>query len=637
MKKIDKLLLKSFIGPFAVAFGIALFVLIMQFLWLYIDEIAGKGVSIFVMFELLGYLSISVFPMGLAIATLISSVMVMGGFSERYELSSMKSAGVSLMRVMRPLALTAVGVAIFSWICSNYLIPIANLQFKTRLYDIRKQKPALTLEAGVFNEDFRNFSIRIGKKSKDGETIGNIMVDDASQTSRNEFSQILADSGRMFTSADKRFFVMDLHRGTQYQAPNPTAGKRKYPFTRTNFAAYRKVWDMKEFDMSATDPNAFKENRTMLSMAQLRIRVDSLNFQMELGRKDIQKDLTRIFNKKTVAATLHSSQNTDSLILENAKKRIEQPPVPVEKKQLPADDPKPSAVRRPPIAVDRPPPAVDRMSRTEEMKKRFAQKFGEKLSGTQNPNESAASGEPPKAEKKPVAPPSSTPKTAAAPDKQPQKNEVKPPPEGRVPGPPYSEEELGAMPVQDFKTPVSDTIIWLKTFPVANQIRLRQSASTLLNGANTQLLARVRSNERYEEEMIKTAYELYLKYCFAMICVVFMFIGAPLGAIIRKGGFGYSVVIAIFFFMVFVTLYITCRKLAETHTMTPFWAAMTPCMVLAPVGLWLTVKARNDSQVFNLERYERFFRMVGEMFVAGFGRMRKAKMGEGAQNKMDGA
>lgn len=110
-----------------------------------------------------------------------------------------------------------------------------------------------------------------------------------------------------------------------------------------------------------------------------------------------------------------------------------------------------------------------------------------------------------------------------------------------------------------------------------------------------------------------------------MICVVFMFIGAPLGAIIRKGGFGYSVVIAIFFFMIFVTLYITCRKLAETHTMTPFWAAMTPCMVLAPVGFWLTLKARNDSQVFNLERYERFFRWLGERVLAGFGKLKRIK------------
>ncbi|MCB0533733.1 MAG: LptF/LptG family permease [Saprospiraceae bacterium] len=162
MKKIDKLLLSSFIGPFIVSFGIALFVLVMQFLWLYIDEIAGKGVSVFILIELIAYLSIATFPMALPIAVLIAGVMVLGNLAERYELSSMKSAGVSLIRIMRSMIIMAAGIAFFSYICSDFLIPIANLKFKSRLYDIRKQKPALTLEKGVFNEDFRQFVIRIG-------------------------------------------------------------------------------------------------------------------------------------------------------------------------------------------------------------------------------------------------------------------------------------------------------------------------------------------------------------------------------------------------------------------------------------------------------------------------------------------
>ncbi|HNM28009.1 MAG TPA: LptF/LptG family permease, partial [Saprospiraceae bacterium] len=188
MKKIDQLLFRSFLGPFAVAFGIALFVLVMQFLWLYIDEIAGKGVSILVLFELIGYLSISTFPMALPIAVLISSVMVLGNLAERYELSSMKSAGVSLLRVMRALIICAAAIAFFSYACSDFIIPISNLKFKSRLYDIRRQKPALTLEKGIFNEDFRQFVIRIGDKERDGETIKNVMIEDQSNIQKLKFS-----------------------------------------------------------------------------------------------------------------------------------------------------------------------------------------------------------------------------------------------------------------------------------------------------------------------------------------------------------------------------------------------------------------------------------------------------------------
>jgi lipopolysaccharide export system permease protein len=130
MKKIDKYILKSFIGPFFVSFGIALFVLVMQFLWLYIDEIAGKGVNIFIMLELIGYMSVSTFPMALPIAVLIASVMVMGNLAERYELSSMKSAGVPLIRIMAGLIIVCAGVAFFSYLCSDFIIPEINRQIQ---------------------------------------------------------------------------------------------------------------------------------------------------------------------------------------------------------------------------------------------------------------------------------------------------------------------------------------------------------------------------------------------------------------------------------------------------------------------------------------------------------------------------
>ena len=164
MKTLDRLLLTSFIPPFFMTFFIAIFVLIMQFLWTYVDDIIGKGVELSVILELLFYQSLALMPMAVPLATLISSVMVMGGLGERYELASMKSAGISLTRTMAPLMAVAGFVAIFSFCAANWLIPIANLQFKSRLYDIRKQKPMLSFTEGAFNNELTGFVMRIGKK-----------------------------------------------------------------------------------------------------------------------------------------------------------------------------------------------------------------------------------------------------------------------------------------------------------------------------------------------------------------------------------------------------------------------------------------------------------------------------------------
>jgi lipopolysaccharide export system permease protein len=138
MKRMDLYLIKSFIPPFFVAFCIALFVLVMQFLWVYIDEIMGKGLTIFELTELVFYLSMTMVPNALPLGVLISSVMVLGNLAERYELAGLKSAGISLMRIMRPLAITAFIIACSSLFVADRVIPWANLQFHSRFYDIRK-------------------------------------------------------------------------------------------------------------------------------------------------------------------------------------------------------------------------------------------------------------------------------------------------------------------------------------------------------------------------------------------------------------------------------------------------------------------------------------------------------------------
>ncbi|MBK9335538.1 MAG: LptF/LptG family permease [Lewinellaceae bacterium] len=510
MKKIDKLLLASFVGPFAVSFGIALFVLVMQFLWLYIDEIAGKGISIFIMLELIGYLSISTFPMALPIAVLIASVMVMGNLAERYELSSMKSAGVSLLRIMRGLVFIAAGIALFSYICSDFLIPIANLKFKSRLYDIRKQKPALTLEKGIFNEDFRQFVIRIGDKADDGETIRDVLIEDQTNSGKLRFNQILADSGQMFTTRDKRFFVMNLYDGAQYQEPGPQgrAGGEGYPFIRTHFKSWTKVWDLGEFEMNRTDEDRFKTQRSMLSMNQLRKSIDSLHQEIDTNRVDMADELL---------ANLY---------------RLAQKPEP---------------------------PPVDSIAWRRAQKDSLA-RVAALARGNRN----------------------TTPLPRAP---------------GITTGPELPRQVLGK--------PLPEYATLAETFEQKSREKLLRDAAIQSRTAKVIVERRAAQIDSRRKEAVKTRYELYVKYSFALVCFVFLFIGAPMGAIIRKGGFGYPILVSIIFFVTFVMLTILCRKLAEAYILTPFWAAMVPCMVLMPMAAFLTRRAVNDAQMFSTDRIDR--------------------------------
>ncbi len=489
----------------------------MQFLWLYIDEIAGKGVSIITMLELIGYLSISVFPTALPIAVLIASVMVMGNLAERYELSSMKSAGISLVRVMRPLMVCSACIGLFSYLCSDFIIPIANLQFKSRLYDIRKQKPALTLEKGIFNEDFRQFVIRIGDKESDGETISNVMIEDQTNVGRLKFNQILADSGQMYTTKDKRYFVMNLFDGIQYQEPGSQGQqKQKFPFVRTRFGSWTKVWDMKEFDMNTTDQDRFAGQRSMLSMNQLRINMDSLRGMMDAGRQAIAED-----------------------ILLNLKRQPQPPPR---------------------VAVSPSTPPVKPPGRRK--------LIVSKLSGV--------------------------------------KEQVVAPKAAPAPGPKIPQQLL-TKPLTDYQS-LAETFSKEDLPYILKDARVQaQTVRNLMEGRKTQV-------ENRRTEWVKTGYELYTKYSFALVCFIFLFIGAPMGAIIRKGGFGYPILVSIIFFVIFVMLSIVCRKLAELYIMTPFWAAMMPSLILVPISIFLTRRAISDSQMLSTDRLDRLVYRLRQRF-----------------------
>jgi lipopolysaccharide export system permease protein len=597
MKKIDLLLLKSFIGPFVVSFGIALFTLIMQFLWLYIDDIAGKGVSIFILLELIGYLSISTFPMALPIGVLIASVMVLGNMAERYELSSFKSAGVSLMRVLRPLMFICAGVALFSYVCSDFIIPVANLKFRSRLFDIRKQKPALSIEKGVFNEDFRQFVIRVGDKKSDGETIEQVLIEDQSNSGRTRFNQIIADSGQMYTTTDQRFFVMNLYRGNQYQDPGPSTSstqQQKFPFIRTKFDSWTKVWDMREFDMNRTDEDRFSKQRSMLSMSQLRTTVDSLYMSMDKGKQSIADDLLMNLKRPLEKPQLAVPANTTVTPTQPANNATSNNSRPINRTNVAANvDPitgiAASGTQQP---IRQPQPAKKPVTPPSPPTNLPKPGIQVKSKGRQLQTSAGVTSVQQSGDKPLPALPANVTQAAAAPITTPAPAQ-------------YVVSKNPAIPRQIMDKPIEQYGSLLETFDPAKRVALREDAIRQVRLVQTNIESRRVQLSQWSIEAVKSSYELYIKYSFALVCLVFLFIGGPMGAIIRKGGFGYPILISIIFFVAFIFLTILCRKLAESYVLIPMWAALMPCLVLIPLAAFLTVRANRDSAVFSTDRLDR--------------------------------
>jgi lipopolysaccharide export system permease protein len=171
IKKLDKLILKAFIGPFIATFFISLFVLVIQFVWKYIDDLVGKGLDLFTIMRLMSYVTATAVPLALPLGILLASIMTFGNLGESFELVAIKSSGIPLLRFMRPLFFVTILICGIAFLFANYVIPVANLKFNTLLYDITVSKPAFDIKEGVFYDKLEGYVIKIEKKEKDGSTI----------------------------------------------------------------------------------------------------------------------------------------------------------------------------------------------------------------------------------------------------------------------------------------------------------------------------------------------------------------------------------------------------------------------------------------------------------------------------------
>jgi lipopolysaccharide export system permease protein len=274
IKKLDKLIIKAFVGPFVATFFITVLVLVMQFFWLYIDDFVGKGLSTGIILEFIWYQSAVLVPLALPLAVLLSSLMTFGNLGESYELIAIKSAGISLLRFMRPLFFVTLFICGVAFLFSNYIIPVANLKSRTLLADIVYAKPSFDLKEGVFYDKINGFSIKIGKKEKNDSVIRNIIIYEQSNGVQDNF--IIATDGVMRVSENKRYMDFILKNGWRYEERGkPTGGGTDY--IRLNFKEYKRQFDLGSFGLNKrTSDTVNKGNAKMLSMRQLEQAIDSL-------------------------------------------------------------------------------------------------------------------------------------------------------------------------------------------------------------------------------------------------------------------------------------------------------------------------------------------------------------------------
>ena len=325
IKKLDALIIKAFIGPFLATFLITLFVLVMQFFWLYIDDLVGKGLDIFTLAKLTGYVAAFNVPLALPLALLLSSIMTFGNLGESFELVAIKSAGIPLLRFMQPLFFVTLIIAGIAFLFANNIIPVVNLKLNTLKYDIIVSKPAFDIKEGVFYDKIDGYVIKIGNKSKDGNEIRNVIIYEKN-FGLQDYS-LIAESGIMKVSGDKRSLEFDLRNGWRYEEK----GNRyttNTEFIRLGFKEYKKILDLSSFKMNKTADSAFKDNYKMLSVRQLNKAIDSMENTRSYYLKKSNADLRPYMDfvkyadsswTKVDPSTLKKVSSLNKLIADSAK------------------------------------------------------------------------------------------------------------------------------------------------------------------------------------------------------------------------------------------------------------------------------------------------------------------------------
>ncbi|MFT3885877.1 MAG: LptF/LptG family permease [Flavobacteriales bacterium] len=472
MKKLHRMIIGVYWGPLLVTFIIVLFLFSMQWLWKWVDDLMGKGLPWPVLAKLIAYATSAFVPAVLPLAVLLSSIMTMGGLGERSELTPMRSAGLGLFSILRPLIVFMLGIAAFSFYFSNNVLPIAELKFRSLLWDVTQKKPALNLKPGVFYNGIDGFSIRVmGKDDATGE-LSDVLIYDHRQPFQANRTVVRAERGHMRRSTDEQFLVLVLENGRIYdEQDKQSSGTRgTAPLLRGRFDREELRFDLSGLGMKRTDEDLFKDHYKMLTLGQLQYAEDSLRRKLDERTKEQEHYLRNgLF------------------------------------------------VTRDSMKANAPGPYVDMAV------------FQHALTPQQR------SGQ------------------------------------------------------------------------FASAMDMARSSIAFLDRA-------IEEQRDRREQIAKFQVEWHRKLMLAFACVVFFFIGAPLGAIVRKGGMGLPAMIAIIFFLVFHVVSYSTEQMVRSGTLQAWPGMWISTLILLPVGIVLTWKAATDSPLFDRDAYDRGWEKLRSRF-----------------------
>jgi lipopolysaccharide export system permease protein len=339
MKKIDKLIINSFLGPFVLTLLVVVFILLMKQMLLYFDDIIGKGLEWGELGSLLFYFAIVMMPQALPLAVLMSSLITFGNLGEHFELTAIKSLGISLTRSLVPIFVLVIFITIFAFLSNNYLVPKAALEAYGLMYDIKQKKPGLDIKEGSFYNGIPDVSIKVNHKFKDGITLKGVIIYDHRGRVGNK-KVTVADSGKMFTMLNNQYLKLELFNGYDYTENNGNgqdeAGRAssEETYSKTKFSKMQVVLDLSSFGMQRTDTKWFKGNKIMRNISELDMDLDSV--QNELKKKEIE-----VYNSQSGLFSLHFKK--DSVLMPSDLEKFRQEKDSLERVRLESSMESPSA------------------------------------------------------------------------------------------------------------------------------------------------------------------------------------------------------------------------------------------------------------------------------------------------------
>ncbi len=556
MKKLDKLILSSFIGPFILTFLVVVFILLTQHMLKYFDDIIGKGLGIDVIGQLLFYFAIFMTPIAMPLAVLLSSLIAFGNLGEHFELTAVKSAGISLVRTLLPIFFFVVMLTGIAFYVNNNLVPKAALEAYSLLYDIKQKKPALDLQEGAFYDGIPNMSIKVNRKFPDGVTIKDIIIYDHRKHDGNS-DVTKADSGKMYTILNEQYLKLELYNGYNYtegantnqQMTGRVKSAKKEVLSRTKFTKTQVVFDLSSFALERTDKKWFQGNRIMRNLVELENDIDSIDNEVLLQHARNETEGRLLFSYYRFP---------DSLGLKRTLNEFRRSDTASATKQDSSDIAKTFSSKLHPADLN------DSLSNKQRARKRgLAEESRPKRQGL--------------ASVKPI-------KVAS-------KKKAKILPDSAV-------------------TAKIDSLILRH----ADRIDY-DNAANKARSVKTQLVGNSSTMNEYANDRKVFQIQWHKILASSLACITMFLIGAPLGAIIKKGGLGVPFLVSIMFFIIYYLLTMTGEKWAKQGIIgvqVGVWAAD---LILFVVGLVFLRQARLDARLFEADFYRVLIDKVNRWFI----------------------